>query len=98
VTFALKNAEKSQFYVRMGSKKTNALNANKSLYANMANASISARNVEERLFVSMGVSETFASLAVGGPYVCMNARCIGAPFAVGHVPMAKGVVDVSVAL
>jgi|688.fasta_scaffold2390948_1 hypothetical protein len=82
----------------MGIKKTDALNAKKRFYAHMANADISAKNVGGGLIVSMGVSGTFASLAVGGPYVCMNARCIGAPFAVGYVLMAKEVVVVKFAL
>ena len=96
--FVLKNANKSLLSVRMGIKKTDALNAKKRLYAHMTNADISAKNVGGGLIVSMGVSGTFASLAVGGPYVCMNARFIGVPFAVRDVPMAKGVVDVKFAL
>jgi hypothetical protein len=89
VMFVLKNANKSLFFVRMGSKKKDAPPAEKkSSCAHMANANIPAKNVGEQNIVIMGVSEIFARIAVGSPYVCMSARFIGAPFAVKNVSMA----------
>ena len=91
--FVLKNANKCQFYVRMGSKKIDALNAKKSLYAHIANADISAKNVGGRLIVSMGVSGSIAGTAAGSPYVCINSRSKHAMSAVRDVLMAKRAVD-----
>ena len=77
----------------MGRKKTDALNAKKSLYAHMANADISAKTVEGRHIVSMGVTGIFAGIAAGSPYVVMDGSSIGAAFAVRYVFMAKRAVD-----
>jgi len=94
VKFVLKNANKFRFSVRMDSKKKDAPPAEKkSSCAHTANANIPAKNVGERNTVIMGVSEIFARIAVGSPYVCMSGRFIGAAFAIWYVFMAKRVVD-----
>jgi hypothetical protein len=87
------NANRSQSSVRMGTRKTDALNAKVKRCAHMANANINAENVGGRHTVSMGGSEIFAEIAVGCPYACINARSTSVLFAIGNVNMAKRAVD-----
>ena len=72
----------------MGIKKTNALNAKKRLFANMANDYINAHSVVGEALVNMDASGTIVETVVEIPYVCMGARFIGAPFARIPVRMA----------
>jgi hypothetical protein len=90
----LMNANRSQSSVRMGTRKTDAMNAKNPLYATMASADISAKIVGGRLIVSMDVSGTIAGTAAGSPYVCINCRFRPATFAVRNVAIANSVVDV----
>jgi len=92
--FVLMNANRSQSSVRMGTKKTDAVNAKVSSCANMANVNINARNVEGRHTVSMGDSEISAEIAVGCPCACINARFTGVLFAVRNVHITKRAVAV----
>ena len=74
----------------MGRKKPNAPNAKRTLYVRMANAAITAKIVGGIDTAHMVVSRASARLAAGIPYVRMNAKNIGAPFAVRNVLMEKG--------
>jgi len=82
----------------MGSKKTDAPNAKRTLYVRMENADITAKIVVGIDTVHMVVSGASARLAAGSPYVRMTARNIGAPFAVKDVLMEKGGFSVKSAL
>lgn len=73
----------------MGSKKTNAPSAKRTLYVRMANGAITAKSVGGIDIVHMDVSKASARLAAENPYVRMNAKNIGAPFAVRNVLMEK---------
>ena len=64
----------------------------------MANADIPAKIVGGVDFVHMDVSRASARLAAGIPYVRMNAKNIGAPFAAKGVLMEKGGFNVENAL
>jgi hypothetical protein len=92
--FVLMNANRHQSSVRMGTKRTDAPNAKKALYATMASADISAKNVGGRLIVSMDVSGTIAGTAAGSPYVCISSKFKPATFAVRNVAIANSAVDV----
>jgi hypothetical protein len=93
VRFVLMNAKRFQFAVHMGTKKTNAVNAEVKLCAHMAKANINANHVGERNTVCIIESEISARIVMGSPYVVINARFTGALFVVLDVPMAKKAVD-----
>jgi hypothetical protein len=82
----------------MGRKKPNASNAKRTLYVGMANADITAKTVGGIDTAHMDVSKASARLAAGSPYVRMNAKNIGAAFAVKDVLMEKGGFNVKSAL
>jgi hypothetical protein len=82
----------------MGSKKNNASNAKRTLNVCMANSDITAKIARGIDSVDIIVSGASARIAVGSPYVRINARNIGASFAVKNVIMEKGGFSVVCAL